>query len=150
VQSVRSVSLKFSSGTIYEIDAETKFAELTYDVVIAAELAFTEQQIFPSAFGGLGVSFGGIGAPFGMGVPRSLVQQERDFFSAVRTFRSQQEQQRFSRVVKSYAVFAKAQISIRLVKDTLTENELDRVEINKVEEMAEAKEVPPPAESPRI
>jgi hypothetical protein len=51
--------------------------------------------------------------------------------------------------IKTYAVSAKAQISIRLVQDKPTETELDRVEIAKVEEMAEASEATLPSDLPK-
>jgi hypothetical protein len=140
VQSIKSMSLRFSKGNVYDIDADTKFAELTYDVLVVAEFAFTEQQVFSPIFGsgGLGVSFGGIASPLGMLPPLSIVDQQRELLSVLNRPRPSQEASRLNRVVKRYNILVKAQISIRLVKDTLTENELDGIEIDKVEEMAEA------------
>ena len=139
VQSIESISLKFSSGTIYEIDPETKFMELSYDAVFAAHVEFVEQS-FPSTFGigGLRAPFGGIGSPLSLAAPINVFEQQREFMLALNSGRAVLQTAPANRVVKGYAVSAKAQISIRVVKGTVTENELDRVEINKVEEMARA------------
>jgi hypothetical protein len=57
---------------------------------------------------------------------------------------------------KDYAVHAKAQISIRLVNEALTEAELDWLEINKVEETGKAEPIeadevePEPAEAESV
>ena len=83
----------------------------------------------------------------------------RDFASVLRTYRphpglgmgpSRSERTQSQHVtIKTYAVSAKAQISIRLVKDKPTETDLDRVEIAKAEEMAEAIEAALPVDLPK-
>ncbi len=145
VRTTKLTSAKFSSGNEYEIDPDTKFVELAYEVSVAADLVFTErpttgfgsslwQALYampparassltpPSAQAFLGTSRPGVG----LGVGRSL-------------FAPPEPQ---STTIKTYAISAKAHIFVRLVKDVATETELNRVEIDKAEETEEPEEIP--------
>jgi len=141
-------SAKFTSGTVYEIDAETQFAEFSYELFITAHLAFTEQT-----FAGVNVSMGSL--LFGAGtVPRiPLPLLGNDLSVANRMYPSGlglgfgktafSPPQELRTVVKTYAVSASAQVFVRLVKGKPSEVEVNRVEINKAEETSGAEEAPP-------
>jgi hypothetical protein len=155
VRSANLESAKFVAGTVYEIDPQTKFAELTYELLIVADLAFREES-FPPSFGvrGLGTVFEPLGA-WGTLSQMAIAHgpsATRDFASILPAYHStlglglgpsRSEPTESQHVtIRTYAVSAKAQVSIRLVEDKPTETELDRVEITKVEEMAQAEFVP--------
>jgi hypothetical protein len=157
MRSVKLESAKFSSGTVYEIDSDTKFVELAYEVFIVADLAFTEQ---PFAGGGFGSVFqrhrgtlAEMAAPLTSFADPSAPLMGHDVFRMYRPglglgmggsrFEPPQPQRT---TVKTYAVSANAQVFLRLVKGEPSEVELNRVEITKAEETAEAEEIPPAVE----
>jgi hypothetical protein len=157
IRSATLQSAKFSSGTVYEIDSDTKFAELTYEVLIAADIVFTEH---PFAGGGFGSAFqrpwgtlaemaapsGSLVTPPGPWMGYDVYRMYRPglgFGMGGSRFEPPQQQRT---TVKTYAVSANAQIFLRLMKGKLSEVELNHVEINKAEETAEAEEIPPAAE----
>jgi hypothetical protein len=132
-----------SAGTLYEIDADTKLAELSYDFLVVADWEFREPS-FQS--GGM---FSGIESHFPSplalrgGIPLSaLVRPNLEWLSSRFVPRyaesygaplsSPAQPERI--VTKTYAISAKAQISVRLVKGALSEAELDGVEVTAVEE----------------
>lgn len=149
VRTTKLTSTKFSSGTVYQIDADTKFAELTYEVSALADLAFTGQP-FATSFGAslfqalytlppaqapqFAASAAKVfPATFRMSRPGIGLKGGRSSFDAP-------EPQRMT--TATYAVSAKAHVFGRLLKDAPNEVELNRVEITKVEKAGEADEIP--------
>jgi hypothetical protein len=146
VHSFDSISLSFSSGTVYEIDAETKFAELTYDVEVPVEIAFIQQANSSSFESILGASSISLGTLFGGPVPSTL--ERRGLQLGRSLFAAKWEPEGTTRVVKSYVISAKAQVSIRLVKGTLAEKEVGHVELIKADEVVAAAKASSPTEPP--
>jgi hypothetical protein len=151
IRSAKLQSAQFSSGTVYEIDPETQFAELAYEVLVVADLAFTEQSF---AGGGFGSAFQPSGGTLSeMAAPSLSTFMGHDVF---RMYRSGlglgiggsrfEPPQPLRTTVKTYVVSANAQVFLRLVNGKPSEVELNRVGISKAEETAAAEEIPPAAE----
>jgi hypothetical protein len=143
VRSVQPATSKLSGGTAYEINPQTKFVELAYDLTFIAHAALTEWKPQPMS-GGLFSAFGGpvFGSGFGTTVPAGLLSELASPSSVgLRRFRFYKQINRTT--VKTHAVFAKAQISIRLVNQAFSETELDGLEIYKVEETGKAEPAEP-------
>jgi hypothetical protein len=148
VRSVQLTRYKFTAGTAYEINPETKFIELVYDLTFTAHVALTE---WPEPTGKgfssiLGTSLGNpFDAPSGrlseMVSPSNLNRFLTSYTSFLGTPEPAPQAERIT--VKAYAVSATAQVSIRLLNEALSETELDRLEIYKVEEMKEAEPAEP-------
>jgi hypothetical protein len=148
VRSMQLTRYKLSTGTAYEINPETKFIELTYDLTFTADVALSDRQEttgkgFPFFAGkALGSPFGSTNALLSdMVSPSNLNRLMPAYNSFLGIAEAAPQAERIT--VKTYAVSATAQISIRLLNEALSETELDGLEIYKVEQMEKAE----PAES---
>lgn len=145
VQTAKLASAKFSSGNVYEIDPDTKFVELAYEISVVADLAFTER---PTT--GLGSSLWqalySLPAPpaHSLAAPRSqaFLGMSRHSVGPGIGRPILEPPEPWRTTIKTYAVSAKAHIFVRLVKDVASEIELNRVEVNKAEEAGEPEEIP--------
>jgi len=126
IHSLNLSSTRFAGGTLYEISADTKFLELSYDVTAVAEGSFEEYRglgtinSFRLASGALAGLSGAL-LPF----PPKLDEPP--------------EPRRI--ITKQFALFAKARVFVRLIDQILDEVELHGLEISHVEEVAKVAEV---------
>jgi hypothetical protein len=145
VRSVKLTTAKLADGSVFEINPETKFLELSYDLTFIVQALlhssrFEQPQMFaglaaniPSGSWGFGQSrtFPGFGTiPSGSPLAWSG--------GTLNPFAPPEPPQADQTTAKVYSVHAKAQISVRLVNDVLTETELDGLEIAKADEVLEA------------
>lgn len=152
VRSVQPATSKLSEGTAFEINPETKFLELTYDLTFIARVELREWNFQQPRTGGLlsqmlaMPAMPAVGWAYGTTVPTGLVSGWWDSPQLPNPFAKPESPQAERITLKDYAVYAKAQISVRLVNEALTEAELDGLEINKVEETAKAERAEPEPE----
>jgi hypothetical protein len=157
---VRSSPLELptlAAGTVYEINAETKLAELSYDFLMLAEIEFPAplDPYSPRMFSRIG-SMSPPGMPLSnlmhanfpsiLGLETHLQSSFQPILnSSGRVFVQTMKPE--NPTLSTYAISGKAQISVRLVNGALTEAELDGVDLLKVEELAKPEVAAPSVKS---
>jgi hypothetical protein len=156
VRTVRPSTAQFSAGASYEINPETKLLELVYELTFIANISVTEWRFHQPQIWGTGVlesypaggrflgfakpevPFQGFANPVNPQSPNTIFANPNWNWSPLAQFIKPEAPQEERTTLKDYLVYAKAQISVRLVNETLADAELDGLEISKAEEMAEA------------
>jgi hypothetical protein len=137
VKTAKLETAALSSGTLYQIDADTKLAELVYDLIILAELAVVNRSYFgATATGGSSpaAAFGNLFSSVPAPLPSLLLRTQAPYFSSLGSLRYQQQvEPEETTTLENYTISAKALVSVRLVESHAVETELDDLEILKAE-----------------